>query len=375
MNFFNIENNEKMFKKKKETKSKFSVTKNLDHYHQEDLDEIANNRKQKSENKKAIIELKLILENDPEIQEFATIYSKIKDLENDNQRINTKEIEYYVNTKNITSDYYKSCDKTKTKITIDDFFKNTKRDTESNRHELLNQYLQVTRPSERKTIKQTCSMCKDCNVDLIIMCDKLQCCPKCGREYNDVFVNETIKNLNGTYSYTGDVQKYSIYQRKHHFRDWLKQIQGKESVEIPDDVINTVKKELEKMRFSSLETLDNTTVRDVLKKHNLVKFYENIYQIIFRINGIRPPSLSVEQEERLISLFKEVEEPFHLFKAEERKNILRYSYIIYKLCQLLEYDDLLSRFRLLKNRGKLILQDQVWSKICDYNKWEFFPSI
>ena len=47
---------------------------------------------------------------------------------------------------------------------------------------------------------------------------------------------------------------------------------------------------------------------------------------------------------------------------DNRKNFLSYAYVLHKFCQLLELDDLLPYFPLLKSREKLQQQDQIWEK-------------
>ena len=46
-----------------------------------------------------------------------------------------------------------------------------------------------------------------------------------------------------------------------------------------------------------------------------------------------------------------------MFKPKGRKNIISYSYIIYKFCELLELDHLLPFFPLLKSHKKLMEHD------------------
>ena len=58
-----------------------------------------------------------------------------------------------------------------------------------------------------------------------------------------------------------------------------------------------------------------------------------------------------------------------------RKNFLSYSYVLHKFCELLEYDNLLPHFPLLKSREKLQQQDNIWKLICKDLNWEFIPSI
>ena len=84
--------------------------------------------------------------------------------------------------------------------------------------------------------------------------------------------------------------------------------------------------------------------------------------------------MSREVEEELRRMFKEIQIPFHKFCPKDRKNFLSYSYVLHKFCELLELDELLEYFPLLKSPQKLMEQDQVWKKFCKYLKWEFYPT-
>ena len=74
-------------------------------------------------------------------------------------------------------------------------------------------------------------------------------------------------------------------------------------------------------------------------------------------------------------MFKEIQIPFHKFCPKSRKNFLSYSYVLHKFVELLELDDFLPCFILLKSREKLHQQDQIWKQICGYLNWQFIPSV
>ena len=67
-------------------------------------------------------------------------------------------------------------------------------------------------------------------------------------------------------------------------------------------------------------------------------------------------------------MFKSIQEPWELYKPKGRKNIISYSYIIYKFCELLELDHLLKYFPLLKSSKKIQEHDIIWKKVCNYLK-------
>ena len=74
-------------------------------------------------------------------------------------------------------------------------------------------------------------------------------------------------------------------------------------------------------------------------------------------------------------MFKEIQIPFMNNCPDDTKNFLSYSYVLHKFCQLLELDDLLSHFPLLKSREKLQQQDKIWENICKDLKWQYIPSV
>lgn len=121
--------------------------------------------------------------------------------------------------------------------------------------------------------------------------------------------------------------------------------------------------------------LTTEKVKDILKKMRCNKYYEHTPHIINRLNGLPMPHLSPELEEKLRSMFKQIQTPFLKHSPSNRKNFLSYSYVLHKFIQLLEQDEYLQFFGLLKSRDKLAQQDMIWAKICEELGWEFYPSL
>lgn len=168
---------------------------------------------------------------------------------------------------------------------------------------------------------------------------------------------------------------YFCYKRGNHLNEWISQIQGKETTEIPDEVYDNILLEFKKQRITNMASLTPSKLRQVLKKLELNKYYEHIPHIIFRLNGLSNPNLEPEFEEKLRNMFKQIQGPFLKFSPEGRKNFLSYSYVLHKFFQLLEKDDYLPSVNLLKSRDKLMAQDFVWKKICKALNWHFIPSL
>jgi len=168
---------------------------------------------------------------------------------------------------------------------------------------------------------------------------------------------------------------YFAYKRINHFNEWLNQVQGKETTEIPDEVYDNLLLQIKKQKITNMALLTPKRVKDILKKLRGNKYYEHTPHIINRLNGIPSPHLPPELEDRLRSMFCQIQVPFLKHAPPSRKNFLSYSYCIHKLLQLLERDEYLSSFHLLKSREKLQAQDMVWQKICNELGWDFIPSL
>ena len=209
-------------------------------------------------------------------------------------------------------------------------------------------------------------------------------CRECDYLSEAILSEEHIFNSSSRFSINvHETSRNSIYQRENHFKDWIQQIQGKENLEIAEHDLRLIHDDLiayYRRTFRDCESLQGLSINpnDVklsLKRLNMTRYYENIILIRRLLTNVPPPQLESEDEENLMHMFRQVELAFEYSKGEKRKNILRYSYMLYKLMELLELDEMLPLFNMLKNRNKMIQQDKVWKRICEYNRWQFIPSI
>jgi hypothetical protein len=168
---------------------------------------------------------------------------------------------------------------------------------------------------------------------------------------------------------------YYAYKRINHFNEWLNQIQGKETTEIPEEVYDKILLEIKKEKISNMAILRKEKVKSILKKLQINKYYEHVPHIIYRLNGLPVPHMPPSLEERLRHMFSQIQVPFLKYAPPERKNFLSYAYVLHKFMQLLEKDQYLPSFPLLKSREKLHNQDLIWQKICMELGWEFYKSI
>lgn len=252
--------------------------------------------------------------------------------------------------------------------------KQVKPDDSESRGALLDRYLMFTdsnyiKINGKDNEDDVCSHCKSRNVT-VLSNDGYKCC-------NDCHSMEYIIIDHDKPSYKDPPMEctYFAYKRQNHFNEWLAQVQGKETTEIPDEVYDKILLEIKKQKINNMAELTHEKVREILKRLRINKYYEHSVHILNRLNGCPMPNMPPELEERLRSMFKQIQTPFLKHSPPDRKNFLSYSYVLHKMIQLLDKDEYLDNFPLLKSREKLYQQDRTWRKICDELGWQFIASL
>jgi len=243
------------------------------------------------------------------------------------------------------------------------------------RNQLLNDYLQIEDPSmARNTVEEYDDLWTNCELcgNEMTMClnEANLTCSKCGHQ-------EFILVDSDKPSYKDPPREvcYYAYKKINHFNEWLAQFQAKESTEIPNDIYDSILVQLKKERITNMSTLKPTKLREILRKMKCSKYYEHIPHIINRLNGQNAPFMSREDEEKLRHMFREIQPSFKKHCPKGRRNFLSYGYVLYKFCELLEMDEYLVCFPLLKNRDKLYMQDKTWELICKDQGWQYIRTV
>lgn len=156
----------------------------------------------------------------------------------------------------------------------------------------------------------------------------------------------------------------------------MTRLEGMERTEIPEEIIHRILIECEKRGINPVqepEKLTHKRMRQFLSDAGYSHCFENIVKIISIVTQQSPVTLKPEQRAELERRFKEIQEPFMRHKGK-RKNFLSYAYTMYKLCELLGYNEFLPYLQLLKAAPNLIKADQIWKKICEDLQYEFIPT-
>ena len=354
----------------------------INEFNKDEKDKIPQLQHQKKNLKESLKNSEITIENQLEIKdELKEINEKIKELKNKKKEYfldNSKYIfEYFENKKSISNGNFVNNFNNKTKL-ITNFFKIKENENQidtnqnNNNKNIVQKYLSNIDDmflDVNSFVYQT-DICKYCNKgELMPLEDEgVLMCNNCSRN-----IPYLIENEKPSYKEPPKEVCFYAYKRINHFKEILAQFQGKETTQIPLEVIENIKMQIKKERID-LSQITNIKTKEILKKLGYNKYYEHIPFIKDKL-GIKPPVMSSELEETLCNLFIELQSPYSKYCPDDRVNFLNYYYTAYKLCELLGETHYLEHFPMLKDKEKRIEQDTIWKKICQELDWEFMPTI
>ena len=270
-----------------------------------------------------------------------------------------------------------------------------------------NASLCVSNPPETKTLR----VCAQCNsVDCMEVASAHEIvCTKCGASVDasmmaDVHMSYGIRSMvdnnqsswvrnNGTNA-AASQQNYATaigidgdsklgvylpqastgYKRISHFMERLAQLQGRERITYPEDLMTALRTQITMLRLDA-QQITPQIVRFLLKKLRKPQFFENCNSLANVLGGFELPVLSDELRDKLRVMFLMIQQPFDECSPPGRKNFLSYNFIVRKFLEILEQDHLLSFFPSLKSRDKNVEQELVWQHMCKKLNWPYYPTI
>jgi len=324
--------------------------------------------------KNSAMNIEQIMENNDRLKEIQNLIKELKIKKQDYFLDNSKFIfEYFENKKNISNTetlpvFHKN-------QLVNNFFKINNEKYSSNdqiNNNIVKRYLCNIDETFLDMNSFICStdICKHCfKGELIPLDDEgVLICNACS-----VNTPYLIENEKPSYKEPPKEVCFYAYKKINHFKEILSQYQGKETTQIPIEVIESIKQQIKKERIE-LNKLTHYKTKEILKKLGYNKYYEHIAFIKNKL-GIKPPVMTPELEETLCNLFMELQSPYAKNCPDYRVNFLNYYYVLYKLCELLGETSYLEDIPMLKDREKLIEQDETWKKMCEALNWEFIHTV
>jgi hypothetical protein len=360
----------------------------INEFDKNEFDTIPKLKQEKADLKNKIVSLDKtnidqIMDMKDRIKEIDETIKELKGKKNNYFLDNSKFIfEYFENKKNINNIDTSSNSSTNKSVSsknqiLFNFFKiqNTNQEenvTENRNKNIVQKYLSNIDETfiDMNSFVRSTDVCQHCfKGELIPLDDEgVLICNICA-----VNIPYLIENEKPSYKEPPKEVCFYAYKKINHFKEILAQFQGKETTQIPDDVIDQIHLQIKKERIS-LEQLTHYKTKEILKKLGFNKYYEHIAFIKNKL-GLKPPVFSPELEETLCNLFMEIQSPYAKTCPDYRVNFLNYYYVLFKFCELLGEEQYLDSIPLLKDREKLIEQDETWKKMCIELDWEFIPTV
>lgn len=256
--------------------------------------------------------------------------------------------DYYIKNNDIFNEYY----------------------TNNNKKDILIKYKEINKIDDyHNIITYDINICYNCNI-YKELCNEnsILICPYCFEETEIL-----IEPEKPSYKDPPKENNYYLYIRHEHLRDHLEKIQAKENKKIPKEVIAIIYVEYDKENNNNLANLTIKKICTYLKKYKHLgyhKYCENAIQILNIITGIKLIDIPPEREEKILEKFIIIEKAFNDYKNSnsiDRDNLISYPSLIYKICQILEYNEYLPHLlKLIKIGTKYKDQNTIWKGICKY---------
>jgi hypothetical protein len=193
-------------------------------------------------------------------------------------------------------------------------------------------------------------------------------CNKCGVQLELLDDTPTFKdservNMSARYTYTC----------KGHFIEAMNRFEGKQNTEIPESVIDILKRELSLHGLNVKHNKNNITKDHIymfLREKGLSEYYADINLIYFLITDINPPDIT-EHRNELLEMLEQIEEAYRSVKESTRTNSLNVNWKLYKLLQLIDYPCQKDDFFCLKTPTKEGEHEEKWYEMIEYLKGRY----
>lgn len=221
----------------------------------------------------------------------------------------------------------------------------------------------------------TCINC-DNKKDFDIIDHTIYVCTKC-------YAQQTVLKYISSYN---DIDRINIsskymYDRKVHFRDCIKQYQGKQNSTIPDKIYTELTTELYNHHILVDSTEKETKFKNVTKNHILLflkelgyaNHYENVHLIHHVLTGKKPHDISY-LEDQLLDDFDILTDLYDKkYKDINRKNFINTQYVLYQLLQRHKYRCDKEEFIILKTIDRKFFHDEVCQNLFEHLGWNHTP--
>lgn len=196
-------------------------------------------------------------------------------------------------------------------------------------------------------------------------------CENCGYiiSYNDELTIENDIAINSTKR-----EKINKYASTIHCSTWLRRIQGKEKVDISDELINEIKV---RITGDGVRICDITCeiIRNYLQKMKLTKYNNDIPYIWKLVTNKELALLTDAEENTIVNIFSSVVQTINNM-TQSKEHCKYIPYYIYKIISIVMANprdrnrkrDLLSCIH-MQSQNTLATNDKLWDMVCRENSF------
>lgn len=265
------------------------------------------------------------------------------------------------------------------------FMKSSKDNSNKEKDIIKKKYLELA--SKYKNINfeknlniKTVLKCNNCSKKEFIVIDEIiYICKECGNQ-------QELMNYSASYK---DIDRVNIstkytYDRKIHFRDCIKQFQGKQNSTIDEQIYKDLE---EQFRLHSLLVEDATTKKKkfskITKKHVHMflketghsKHYEDVILIHYNLTGKKPPNIS-HLEDKLLQKFDKLvalyDEKFKSDNEINRTNFVSTHVVLYQFLMNEKFPCKKEDFNMLKTIDRKSFHDGIMEQLFREMNWNFY---
>lgn len=242
---------------------------------------------------------------------------------------------------------------------------------------VASKYIDINKSGVTKQHNITCCNCSN-KKDFDIVNRNTYICMVC-------FAQQTVMKHNSSYN---DIDRVNIsskymYDRKVHFRDCIKQYQGKQNCTISPAVYADLEEQFQRHHLlkGCKSSPPELRFKNITKNHILMflkelgysNHYENVHLIHQTLTGVKADDIS-HLEDQLLDDFDALTDLYdRKFKHINRKNFINTQYVLYQLLLRHKHPCKKEEFIILKTIDRKLFHDEVCQELFAHLGWNSTP--
>ena len=243
--------------------------------------------------------------------------------------------------------------------------------------EVASKYVDIEIEKDNKSQRIVCPNCPN-RREFDIIDGNTYLCTRC-------YTRQTIMKYTSSYN---DIDRVNIsskymYDPKIHFRDCIKQYQGKQNCTIPQRVYDDLEVQFNRhhLLHGEQDTLREIRFQKITKNHIMIflkelgysKHYENLHLIHYTFTGMKLDDIS-HLEDQLLDDFDVLIDLYHKrYKYINRKNFINTQYVLYQLLRHHRHPCKEEEFIILKTIDRKCFHDEICKTLFEELFWSHSP--